>query len=127
MTVYKQYRWIMCEPDEEKVQTLMQQINVSEPIARALVNRGITNYDEAKNFFRPSIEHLHSPFLMNGMKEAAERLSKAIDEHEKILIYGDYDVDGTTATSLLLLFLKKLGADVEFYVNDRKTEATESH
>ncbi len=122
MTAYKQYRWIMHEPDTEKVQTLRQQINVSEPIARALVNRGITNYDEAKNFFRPSIEHLHSPFLMNGMKEAAERLSKAIDKHEKILIYGDYDVDGTTATSLLLLFLKKLGAEVEFYVNDRKTE-----
>lgn len=100
----------------------MKEINVSEPIAKALVNRGITTYDEAKWFFRPSIEHLHSPFLMNGMKEAAERLSKAIDEGEKILIYGDYDVDGTTATSLLMLFLKKLGAKVDFYVNDRKTE-----
>jgi len=112
----------MHEPDQEKVQTLMKEINVSEPIAKALVNRGITTYDEAKWFFRPSIEHLHSPFLMNGMKEAAERLSKAIDEGEKILIYGDYDVDGTTATSLLMLFLKKLGAKVDFYVNDRKTE-----
>jgi single-stranded-DNA-specific exonuclease len=112
----------MHEPDQEKVQTLMKEINVSEPIAKALVNRGITTYDEAKWFFRPSIEHLHSPFLMNGMKEAAERLSKAIDEGEKILIYGDYDVDGTTATSLLMLFLKKLGAQVDFYVNDRKTE-----
>lgn len=100
----------------------MNSINVSEPIARALVNRGISTYDEAKRFFRPSIEHLHSPFLMNGMKEAAERLSKAIDEREKIMIYGDYDVDGTTATSLLMLFLKKLGAEAEFYVNDRKTE-----
>ncbi len=122
MTAYKQYRWVMREPDQEAVQTLMQSINVSEPIARALVNRGITNYDEAKRFFRPSLEHLYSPFLMNGMKEAAERLSKAIDKGEKILIYGDYDVDGTTGTSLLMLFLKKLGAEVEFYVNDRKTE-----
>ena len=122
MTASKQYRWIVCNPDEKTVQALMQQINVSEPIARALVNRGITTYDEAKAFFRPSVEYLHSPFLMNGMKEAAERLSKAIDEKEKILIYGDYDVDGTTATALLLLFLKKLGAEVDFYVNDRKTE-----
>lgn len=122
MSGYKQYRWVICQPDRENVENLMKNINVSEPIACALVNRGITNYDEAKNFFRPSIEHLHSPFLMSGMKEAAERLSKAIDEQEKILIYGDYDVDGTTATSLLVLFLKKLGAEVDFYVNDRKTE-----
>ncbi len=120
--VYKQYRWVMCEPDQEAVQTLMKLINVSEPIARVLVNRGIKTYDEAKQFFRPSIEDLHSPFLMSGMEKAAQRLSKAIDEKEKILIYGDYDVDGTTATALLMLFLRKLGADVEFYVNDRKTE-----
>ncbi len=122
MTSYKQYRWVMCQPDQESVENLMHSINVSEPIARALVNRGVKNYDEAKSFFRPSIEHLHSPFLMKGMKEAAERLSKAIDEGEKILIYGDYDVDGTTATALLILFLKKLGADMDFYVNDRRTE-----
>lgn len=122
MSTYKQYRWVVCEFDQESVESLMKSINVSEPIARALLNRGITNYDEAKRFFRPSIEYLHSPFLMNGMKEAAERLSKAIDEREKVLIYGDYDVDGTTATSLLMLFLKKLDAEVEFYVNDRKTE-----
>ncbi|MFQ3608327.1 MAG: single-stranded-DNA-specific exonuclease RecJ [Chloroherpetonaceae bacterium] len=122
MTAYKQYRWVMREPDQESIENLMQSINVSEPIARALVNRGVKNYDEAKSFFRPSIEHLHSPFLMNGMKEAAERLSKAIDEREKILIYGDYDVDGTTATALLILFLKKFEAEVDFYVNDRKTE-----
>ncbi len=122
MTARKQYRWILHQPDREKVRTLMRAINVSEPIARALVNRGITTYDEAKAFFRPSLEYLHSPFLMNGMKEAAERLSKAIDAGESILIYGDYDVDGTTATAMLMLLLKKLGAKVDFYVNDRKTE-----
>lgn len=122
MTAYKQYRWVVRQPDQESIENLMNDINVSEPIARALLNRGVKNYDEAKKFFRPTIEHLHSPFLMSGMKKAAERLSRAIDEHEKILIYGDYDVDGTTATSLLILFLKKLGAEVDFYVNDRKTE-----
>lgn len=119
---FKPYRWRLLEPKREIVETLMREINVSEPIARALANRGITNYDEAKAFFCPSIEQLHSPFLMEGMKEAAERVSKAIDGGEKILIYGDYDVDGTTGASLLTLFLRGLGATVDFYVNDRKTE-----
>lgn len=100
----------------------MRDINASEPIARALVNRGVSNFDEAKAFFCPSAEQFHSPFLMKGMREAAERISRAIDKSEKILIYGDYDVDGTTGTSLLTLFLKRLGADVIFYVNDRKIE-----
>jgi single-stranded-DNA-specific exonuclease len=118
----KAQRWTLLSPDAALVQTLMNTINVSEPIARCLVNRGITDFESAKKFFRPSLSELHAPFLMSGMKEAATRLSAAIDNGERIMIYGDYDVDGTTGTSLLVLFLKKLGASVNFYVNDRQRE-----
>lgn len=100
----------------------MRAINVSEPIAKALCHRGVFTYDDAQKFFCPSLEHLHSPFQMSEMEKAAQRLSDAIDRGEKIMIYGDYDVDGTTGTSLLALFLRELGADVMFYVNDRFKE-----
>ncbi|MFN3386783.1 MAG: single-stranded-DNA-specific exonuclease RecJ [Candidatus Thermochlorobacter sp.] len=118
----KHFRWTLLEADQEKVSALMRAINVSEPIARALYHRGIFTYEDAKQFFCPSLEHLHSPFEMADMAKAARRLSDALDCGEKIMIYGDYDVDGTTGTSLLVLFLRELGADVMFYVNDRFKE-----
>ena len=89
-----------------------------------LVQRGITNYDEAKDFFRPSLDHLHDPFLMKDMDKAVDRLQKAITGGEKILIYGDYDVDGTTAVALIYTYLKNLvnKKKIEFYIPDRYEE-----
>ncbi|MCS7013796.1 MAG: single-stranded-DNA-specific exonuclease RecJ [Chloroherpetonaceae bacterium] len=118
----KHYRWRLLQPDSEKVFALARAINASLPIAKALCNRGIFTFDDAKRFFRPEEAPLHSPFLMRDMQHAAERLSQAIERGERIMIYGDYDVDGTTGTALLLLFLRELGAEVLFYINDRFKE-----
>ena len=86
------------------------------------IQRGITDFDSARNFFRPSLEHLHNPFLMKGMERAVARLKKAIDHEEKILIYGDYDVDGTTSVALVYSYLNKFYSNCEIYIPDRYAE-----
>jgi single-stranded-DNA-specific exonuclease len=118
----KRYRWNFCSPDEQAVIVLSEAINVSLPVARALLNRGVQTFDEAKDYFRSSLLDLPSPFLLQHMHLAVERVLRAIRDHEKIMLYGDYDVDGTTGTALLLLFLKERGAEVSYYINDRFTE-----
>ncbi|MEI6847034.1 MAG: single-stranded-DNA-specific exonuclease RecJ [Chlorobiaceae bacterium] len=118
----KRYRWNFLSSDAQEVLALSEAINVSQPIARALCNRGIRTFDESKHYFRSSIEHLLSPFLLPQMQLAVDRVLEAIRKHEKIMLYGDYDVDGTTGTAMLLLFLKEQGAEVSYYVNDRFTE-----
>ena len=118
----KRYRWNVLTPDEKAVLALSESINVSLPVARALFNRGIETFDDAKEFFRSSIADLPSPFLLQDMQKAVERVCHAISRHEKIMLYGDYDVDGTTGTALLFLFLKEQGAEVSYYINDRFTE-----
>ncbi len=118
----KRYRWNILATDETAAAALSREINVSMPLARALTNRGIAGYEEAKAFFRPSLEQLPSPFLFRDMQKAVDRVRKAVTEKEKILIYGDYDVDGTAGTALLCLFLQSLRADVSYYINDRFSE-----
>ncbi|MBN1278150.1 MAG: single-stranded-DNA-specific exonuclease RecJ [Chlorobiaceae bacterium] len=118
----KRYRWKLLEPDDQAVRLLSESINVSIPVARALCNRGITTYDEARTFFRPSISLLSSPFLLQDMERAVGRVTDALRNGEKIMLYGDYDVDGTTGTALLYLYLNEQGADVSYYINDRFTE-----
>ncbi len=118
----KRYRWKLLEPDEQTVAALSEAINVSVPVARALCNRNVTSFDEAKAFFRPSIGQLSSPFLLQHMDLAVGRVLEALQKREKILLYGDYDVDGTTGTALLCLFLREQGAEVSYYINDRFTE-----
>ncbi len=118
----KRFRWKFPSPDEQVVLALSEAINVSMPVGRALCNRGISSFDEAKDYFRSTINHLPSPFLLQDMMQAVERVLHAIREHQKIMLYGDYDVDGTTGTAMLLLFLKKLGGEVSYYINDRFAE-----
>ena len=118
----KRYRWNLLSPDDKAVLALSEAINVTLPVSRALFNRGIQTFDEAKEFFRSSIVDLPSPFLLQDMQKAVERLCRAISGDEKIMLYGDYDVDGTTGTALLYLFLKEQGATVSYYINDRFTE-----
>lgn len=118
----KRYRWSIPDADEAAVEALSAAINVSTPIARALCNRGVSTYDEAKAFFRSSLESLSSPFLLGDMQKAADRVALALQRGERIMIYGDYDVDGTTGTAMLHLFLQERGAEVSWYINDRFSE-----
>ena len=108
--------------DLQIVGDLVNQLSVSKSMATMLWQRGVKDFDEAKHFFRPQIEDLHDPFLMKDMDVAVERLIKAIDENEKILIFGDYDVDGTTAVALFYGFLKNYYPNIEYYNPDRYKE-----
>src|SRR5690606_41875654 len=96
-----EYRWkIKDKADLQAVEELSTGINVNHALANMLVNRGITNFQKAKDYFRPDFDKLHDPFLMKDMDKAVERLSEAMSNGEKIMVYGDYDVDGTTAVAL---------------------------
>jgi len=109
-------------PDEDKAKQLQQQIGVPYEIACILIQRGIEDYDTAKSFFRPELSDLHDPFLMLGMKKAVVRIFQAIDKGEKIMVYGDYDVDGTTAVALLYSFLTQSHPHCTYYIPDRHEE-----
>jgi single-stranded-DNA-specific exonuclease len=116
-------RWVEYQSSNtEVINQLADQLNITTIIATLLVNRGITNYDEAKEFFRPDLLHLHDPFLMKDMEKAIERIEKAIANEEKILVYGDYDVDGTTAVSLVYSFLQNYYSHIDYYIPDRYKE-----
>lgn len=108
--------------DKFTIKTLSESLNISEPLAKLLVQRDIKTFYQAKNFFRPSLSSLFDPFLMDGMDAATKRVIKAITGNQLVYIYGDYDVDGTCATSLLYLFLKELNANVDFYIPKRLKE-----
>jgi len=108
--------------DQNEVKHLSAALNVNMVIARLLVQRGIKTYNEAKAFFRPRLSDLHDPFLMKDMDKAVERLEKAINNQEKVIVYGDYDVDGTTSVALMYLFLKQRIREIEYYIPDRYSE-----
>ena len=109
-------------PPQAIVTTLQQELNISEPLAILLAQRGVTTFQQAKDFFRPTLSQLHNPFLMKGMKEAVARLDRALKSNETILIYGDYDVDGTSAVSLMERYLSNFTSKLHTYVPDRYTE-----
>ena len=116
-------RWtIKPKPSNEKINHLAQALNVEDFVATLLVQRGIETFEEAKAFFRPSLDHLHDPFLMKDMDKAVERIEKAIANQERILVFGDYDVDGTTAVSLVSSYLKSYYPDIATYIPDRYLE-----
>lgn len=118
-----QKRWIVKPAGDAAVTARLQkELGVDPVIANLLAQRGITTFDEAKAFFRPDLAHLHDPFLMKDMDKAVDRLSRAVTNNEKILIYGDYDVDGTTAVSLMYLFLKGFHKNIDYYIPDRYAE-----
>ncbi len=116
-------RWVpKALPDLDTVKALALRLNISNVLSTVLVQRGLVDYETAKDYFRPELKHLHDPFLMNGMHEAINRIEKAITNKEKILIYGDYDVDGTTSVAITYLFFKNIYTDIDFYIPDRHTE-----
>jgi len=108
--------------DTEKTQQLAAALQIAPTLARILVQRGIYTFDQARDFFRPSLGQLYDPFLMKGMTAAIKRISQALDNKESILIYGDYDVDGTTAVSLMYSFFKQFTSNISYYIPDRHKE-----
>ncbi|PZV86466.1 exonuclease RecJ [Algoriphagus aquaeductus] len=104
------------------IEKLGKEINVNPTLANMLINRGVESFDQAKDYFRPSLSQLHDPFLMKGMSSAVSRIEKAVLQQERILVYGDYDVDGTTAVALMYGFLKGFYPHVDFYIPDRYKE-----
>ena len=118
-------KWILNQSvDKQQVAEIVKVLNIDENLATLLVQRGITNYEEAKTFFRPSLSQLHDPFLMKDMDKAVDRVLKAINDNEKLLVYGDYDVDGTTAVAVVYTYLKPFfkKKKIEFYIPDRYEE-----
>lgn len=119
----KEKRWLLKKDYEiEDVNRLAESLGVDRIIATLLVERGITTFEEAKRFFRPSLDQLHDPFLMKDMERAVERINEAIQNKERILIYGDYDVDGTSAVALVYSYFHSLTSNIDFYIPDRDTE-----
>lgn len=115
-------RWIVRQVDASRVDVLTAGLGVSPIVARLLVARGYSDGSSARAFLNPSLNQLHDPFLMRGMSDAVKRLLHAIDNHEPVLIYGDYDVDGTTGTAVLLRALRMLGGTAGYHVPHRFTE-----
>src|SRR5437867_9728443 len=115
-------KWIVRAPDQRRASELAAELGVSAIVAGLLLTRGYGDVATAQSFLNPSLDQLHDPSLMRGMSEAVARLLQAIDKHEPILIYGDYDVDGTTGTAVLLRALRMLGATAGYHVPHRFTE-----
>lgn len=116
-------RWTLKpKPDPKKVESLSKALKVEPIIASLLVQRGVETFEEAEHFFRPKLENLHDPYLMKDMDKAVSRIEKAIENEEKILVYGDYDVDGTTSVALVSSFLRRLSPNISTYIPDRYNE-----
>lgn len=116
----KERKWILKDPaDPEKVGRLSAELGIDRVLAELLVKRGVETFEQARSFFRPSLDDLHDPFLMKDMDKAVKRLRTAITTEEGILVYGDYDVDGTTAVALVYSFLRRYSSNVDFYIPDR--------
>ena len=119
----KEYKWELSEAsDTGKVDRLAAEVGIDKVLAELLVKRGVETFEQARAFFRPSLDGLHDPFLMKDMDAAVERLHTAISGGEKILVYGDYDVDGTTAVSLVYSYIRRFTDKVDFYIPDRYDE-----
>ncbi|MGM0830506.1 MAG: single-stranded-DNA-specific exonuclease RecJ [Bacillota bacterium] len=115
-------RWMMSESDQHKISELANELKVPSLVAKLLINRDLDDVEEARNFLFDTGDSFHDPFLFEDMKKATERIHKAIENGERILVYGDYDADGVSSTSVLMTVLRDLGAEVEFYIPNRFSE-----
>ncbi|MBK9660267.1 MAG: single-stranded-DNA-specific exonuclease RecJ [Chitinophagaceae bacterium] len=115
-------RWRILTTDEVIVQTLHQSLKVHPVLCKIFVQRGLGSFDQAKKFFRPRLTELHSPWLMKDMGKAVDRIVAALKSNEKILVFGDYDVDGTTSVASMFQFLKKVHSNIDFYIPHRYRE-----
>lgn len=110
------------ESDAGAVHILQEALGIHPVLCKLLVDRGIDTYDKAKQFFRPQLSDLHNPFEMKGMREAVNRILRASEQGERILVYGDYDVDGTTSVALMFSFLNRFYPNIDYYIPDRYKE-----
>lgn len=117
-----QKRWKILTADQQKVNVLQRSLKIHPVICKILIQRGIETFEQAKDFFRPPLTALHSPWLMKDMDKAVERVTRAVNLKEKILVFGDYDVDGTTAVASMYQFLKKIHSNLDFYIPHRYRE-----
>ena len=117
-------RWTILQADKERVNTLKESLKINATICQILVQRGYTDFDSCKSFFRPALDRLHNPFLMKDMQKAVERILSALQKKEKILVFGDYDVDGTTSVAMMYQFLCSIYEPslIEFYIPHRYRE-----
>ncbi len=115
-------RWNILTADEAVVNQLQSELKIHPKLCQLLVQRGIDTFEKAREFFRPEIAHLHDPFLMKDMHAAIDRINLAISKNERILVFGDYDVDGTTSVALVYGFLKKYYSNIDYYIPDRYAE-----
>lgn len=117
-----QKRWTIKHADAAKAALLQEALKIHPAFCRMLVMRGVETFEQARAFFRPELNHLHDPFLMKDMDKAVDRIHKAVTANERILIYGDYDVDGTTSVSLMVLFFQDFYPNIDFYIPNRYKE-----
>ncbi len=115
-------RWNLISADPAKVRVLQDALKIHPILCELLVQRGISDFEEAKKFFRPSLDHLHDPWLMKDMRKAVDRINIALQSNQKILVFGDYDVDGTTSVATLYQFLKQLSSNIDYYIPHRYKE-----
>ncbi len=117
-------RWKIKQPAIDQIEALHLSLKVNKKLCAILVGRGISTYEEAEKFFRPKLIYLHDPFLMKDMDKAVERILQAFSSQQKILVFGDYDVDGTTSVASMYKFLQSIFADglIEFYIPHRYRE-----
>ncbi|MBU4484720.1 single-stranded-DNA-specific exonuclease RecJ, partial [bacterium] len=115
-------QWEIAKSNDELKKSLSSKINISKTVAQILINRGLTNEDEALAFLSPSLKDLPDPALLPDMERGCKAIIEALEQSKKITIYGDYDVDGLTSTALLYKFLKQLNADVDYYIPSRLDE-----
>ncbi len=115
-------RWNIIKADPALVASLQDALKINPILCELLVQRGIVEFEDARKFFRPNLEHLYSPWLMKDMRKAVERIQAAFEKQEKILVYGDYDVDGTTSVATLYQFLKELAPNIDYYIPHRYKE-----
>ena len=115
-------RWIVRQSDQEKIQPLRRELTISPLVASLLVNRGINTVEDAKTFLYTKDQSYHDPFLLKDMDVAVSRIQQAIEQKEQILIYGDYDADGVSSTTIMMKTLQDLGAKVQYYIPNRFTE-----
>lgn len=119
----KDKRWTLKPANEKHINQLCEDLRINPALCRLLAVRGITDFDSAKHFFRPHLSELHDPFLMKGMRQAVERIAEAVEWHERIMVYGDYDVDGTTSVAVVYSFLReKYSGEIAYYIPHRYRE-----
>ena len=117
-----QKRWKILPANEPNIAKLQADLNINKTLCRILVQRGLADFETSKHFFRPQLSDLHSPWLMKDMDKAVARFIQAIDQKEKILVYGDYDVDGTTSVACMFQFIQSIYTEVDYYIPHRYRE-----